>query len=51
MSPFRPEKLLAPASRCVRDYLQNSTAVKEDERHLCDGLDPTVGDRIPRISP
>ncbi|MEH1903399.1 hypothetical protein [Nostoc sp.] len=45
------EKLLAQACNCVRDYFQNSGDVKEDEWHLCDGLGPAVGDRIPRISP
>ncbi|PLZ89416.1 hypothetical protein CEN45_17805 [Fischerella thermalis CCMEE 5198] len=33
-----PEKLLARACNCVRDYLHNSADVKEDERGLCDGL-------------
>ncbi|BCX08128.1 MAG: hypothetical protein KatS3mg066_1987 [Fischerella sp.] len=33
-----PEKLLAQACNCVRDYLHNSADVKEDERGLCDGL-------------
>ncbi|PMB23283.1 AAA-like domain-containing protein [Fischerella thermalis] len=33
-----PEKLLAQACNCVRDYLHNSADVKEDERSLCDGL-------------
>ncbi|OKH14876.1 hypothetical protein NIES592_08340 [Fischerella major NIES-592] len=41
-----PEKLLAQACNCVRDYLHNSADVKEDERGLCDGLRPSLGDRI-----
>ncbi|WP_337885761.1 AAA-like domain-containing protein [Fischerella thermalis] len=41
-----PEKLLAQACNCVRDYLHNSADVKEDERSLCDGLRPSLGDRI-----
>ncbi|UKP01063.1 AAA-like domain-containing protein [Nostoc sp. UHCC 0870] len=33
-----PEKLLKQACDCVRDYLQNSADVKEEDRHLCVGL-------------
>lgn len=46
-----PEKLLAQACNCVRDYLHNSADVKEDERSLCDGLRPSLGDRITKTSP
>ncbi|MEH2318416.1 WD40 repeat domain-containing protein [Nostoc sp.] len=30
-----PEKLLAQTCNCVRDYLQDSADVKEEERGLC----------------
>ncbi len=33
-----PEKLLVQACNCVRDYLQNSADVKENERGLCVGV-------------
>ncbi|MBW4558235.1 MAG: AAA-like domain-containing protein [Trichormus sp. ATA11-4-KO1] len=33
-----PEKLLAQACEYVRDYLQNSADLKEEDRHLCVGL-------------
>lgn len=46
-----PEKLLVQACNCVRDYLHNSADVKEDERGLCDGLRPSLGDRITKTSP